>query len=137
VENTRDAIMQGIYVLAQAIPSMAQQGMDPVEPIRQIAEFGKQLQKGKQPEDIAVDVFAPKPKPAPPTTSPAAEEEGMGGPPPEGGAAPGVEGQQGVTPPGTTPQMPGARPDISIALAGLTSAGRPQMSNTVSRRRAV
>lgn len=140
LENTRDSIMQGIYAYAQSVPAMAAQGMDPAEALQRVAEIARGLQKGQAVEELVAKVFAPAP--APPQAPGA--EPGLGGPPGEGGAPPGGPGvpggpggQQGAQPPGTMPSMPGQRPDISIALAGLTSAGRPQMSNTVSRRRAV
>lgn len=133
MENARDSIMQGIYAYAQSAPQLAQMGQDPAVALQRVAEIVKGIQKGTPVEQVVAKVFTPEPPPQP--------EPGVegAGPPGEPGAPPGgPEGQPaGPTPPGTTPGMPGARPDISIALAGLTSAGKPQMSNTISRRRAV
>lgn len=126
-ENLREAIMQGIYAYAQTAPQMAQAGMDPGNALRQLAVISKGLQKGKAVEDVVAAAFAPPPEPEAPEDQLTPGEPGMGEP------------QMGQEPmaPGTAPTPAGAKPDLSIALAGLTSAGRPQMSNTISRRRAV
>lgn len=123
IENSRDALMQGIYALAQSIPAMASAGMDPSIPVTQIAEVLKGIQKGKPVETAVSEVFAPKP---PPETFPiSGTPEGM---PPAMGTNP-------------APVQPGAppgeqAPDIMTALAGLTQANSPSLQANVRRRRA-
>lgn len=140
-EKTRDAISQGIFAVAQAIPAMAQMGVSPAQTIQQLATFSKRVQRGDSAEDAALAAFAP---PAPP---PGQEDNGVPGAPNPGPGGPGGPGgtvgglnpsglMQGVAP-GQAGAPPGGKPDLSIAMAGLTSTGKPQMSNSVSRRRAV
>lgn len=136
VEDTRDALMQGIYGYVQSIPAMAQQGMDPADAVQKVSEIVKGLQKGRSVEDIVSQVFMPKPAPEAPPGEP-----GVPGMPP--GAGGGTGGglnpnglMQGVSP-GQAGQAPGGRPDLSVMLAGLTGSGKPQMSNFVMKRRRV
>lgn len=139
IEHSRDSIAQGIYAMNQAIPAMVAQGMDPTEVLRRSAEFVKLVMKGQTVEMAALDAFKPLP---PPKGSQVPGE----GPPEEGGPAgapgqlpPGMEPtglMQGVAP-GQAGSPPGGRPDLSVAMAGLTSSGKPQMTSSVSRRRAV
>lgn len=140
VEDTREALMQGIFGFAQSIPALAQQGMDPSDAVLKAAAVVKGLQKGRSVEDIVEEVFTPKPQPVPEGPPGAAGPGGPGGP---GGGMPGTGGglspsglMQGV-PPGQAGQAPGGRPDLNMMLAGLTSAGKPQMSSTIMRRRRV
>lgn len=139
VEDLRDALMQGIFGYVQAIPAMAQQGMDPAEGVLKTAAILKGIQKGKAIEEVAVDVFAPKPPPE----AMAPEEPGMPGAGGPGGGMSGTGGgldpsglMQGV-PPGQAGQAPGGKPDLSVMLAGLSSSGKPQMSQTLMKRRRV
>lgn len=139
VEDTRDALMQGIFGYVQAIPAMAQSGMDPSDAVQKVAAIVKGLQKGKSVEDVVSSVFMPQ---LPPEAEPGAEAAGPGGEPgagagPGGGAGGGLteSGLMTGVPQGQAGQAPGGRPDLSVMLAGLTSAGKPQMSNFVMRRR--
>jgi len=137
VEEMRDAIKQSIYGYVQSIPALAQQGMDPSDPVLKAAMLVKGLQKGESIEDVVQAVFAPPKPPVAPAS--AGEGMGSGGPPGMGGPASGLtdSGRMVGVPPGQAGQAPGGRPDLSVALAGLTSGGNPQMSSFVSRRRRI
>jgi hypothetical protein len=143
VEDTRDALMQGIFAYVQSIPAMAQQGMDPAEAVQKISAIVKGLQKGDSVEDVVSKVFTPAP--IPPEEDMASDqgvpgESGGGGAPgaaggPAGGLTP--SGLMTGVPAGQAGQAPGGRPDLSVMLAGLTSSGKPQMSNFLMKRRRV
>lgn len=143
VEELRDAIKQGIYAYAQSIPALAQQGLDPSEPVAKAAQLVKGLQEGKSIEDMVMQVFVPQ---APPAGMPApGGPEGMAGSGPGGGpGGPGGTGG-GLTesgrltgvPPGQAGQAPGGRPDLGVMLAGLSASGAPQMSAYTMRRRRI
>lgn len=140
VEETREAIKQGIYAYIQSIPAMAQQGMDPSEPVMRLVGIVDGLQKGRTIEEVVKEAFAPKPPP-----TPAPGPGGLGGPGDMGGMGPGGGGAGGVTDsglmrgvaPGQAGMAPGGRPDLSTMLAGITASGQPQMSSFTARRRRI
>ena len=144
VEELRESIKQGIYAYVQAIPALAQQGMDPSDPVMKAAMMVKGIQEGKTIEEVVMAVFVPA---APPPGSEAGPP-GMGGPDGSGGG-PGGGGPGGTgsgltdtglmkgVPPGQAGQAPGGRPDLSVMLAGLSAAGSPQMSAYTMRRRRI
>lgn len=145
VEETRDALMQGIFGYVQSIPAMAQQGMDPADAVQKVSAIVKGLQKGDSVEDIVSQVFMPA---MPPEAEQVPGGPGQGGGPggpggPGGGdlGGPGAgltpSGLMTGVPQGQAGQAPGGRPDLSVMLAGLTSAGKPQMSNFLMKRRRV
>lgn len=147
VEESREALKQGIYGYVQSIPALAQQGMmDPAEPMMKVAAIIKGLQKGDAIEDVVVKVFAPPPSPeAPPSGGPAdmAGAVGPGGPGPGGGGPGGPGGgltpsglMEGV-PAGQAGQPPGGRPDLSVMLNQLTGQGGAQMSSMTMKRRRI
>lgn len=126
VEETRDALKQGVFAMAQNLGAMIQNGMDPSQVLSQIATLIARRQKGDPLEDIVLKVFAP---PAPPETG-EAEDPGLEAPVPGGlgpnGLPPGVaQGQAG--------QPPGGQPTLQMMMAGLRG-GRPQIDAAVSRR---
>ena len=143
VEELRESIKQGIYAYVQAIPALAQQGMDPSDPVMKAAMMVKGIQEGKSIEEVVMAVFVP---PAPPPGQEAPNGLGGAGGP---GAAPGGPGGPGTgsgltdtglmkgVPPGQAGQAPGGRPDLSVMLAGLSAAGSPQMSAYTMRRRRI
>lgn len=144
-EDMREGIKQGLLAYVQAIPAMAQAGQDPADAVAKMAAIVEGIQKGDPIERVAAKVFAPAPSPpqagagpggAPPG-QPGTEPGGMGGP--GGGTVGGLDESglmQGV-PAGQAGQAPGGRPDLSVAMAGLTGNGQPQMSSYVMRRRRV
>jgi len=138
-EELRDALGQMLAGMAQAIPMMAQQGIDPLEPTRQIAEVIKAFRKGTPIEDAVVEAFTP-PEPPP----------GME-PDPATSGAPGSEAGSGEgLPPGMQPSglldgvaagqaglPPGGRPAMQQLLAGLTGGGKPNLQANVAQRRPI
>jgi hypothetical protein len=135
VEETREAMKQSIYGYAQAIPALAQQGMDPGEIVRQLVAVVRGLQKGRAIEEVVSEAFAPQPPAAPPAPGDGGPE-GPGGP---GGPSGGLTDSglmRGVSP-GQAGMAPGGRPDLSVMLAGLTGSGQPQMSAFTARRRRI
>lgn len=132
VEESRDAIKQAIFGMAQALPMLAQQGADPTTLIGNFAALIQALQKGKTLEDAAASAFAP-PAPSP-------EEQAEGGQQP-GGAPGGVP--EGMNPstgmpfgvaPGQAGMGQGGRPDLQYLLAGLGNNGKPALAANVVRR---
>lgn len=144
VEETREALKQGIFGYVQAIPAMAQAGQDPADAVGKLTAIVKGLQKGKPIEDVVSAAFAPRPVPAPPGAPTQASEEMAPGGAPAGPGGPGGVGggltesglMRGV-PSGQAGQAPGGRPDLNVMLAGLTGSGQPQMSAFTMRRRRV
>jgi hypothetical protein len=146
VEETREAIKQGIFAYVQAIPAMAQQGMDPADAVAKLSQIVTGLKKGKPIEEVVAAAFAPQPPKGPPPGVPAAEAEEVPGAEGEPGGPGGGGGLQGGltpsglmhgVPPGQAGQAPGGRPDLSVMLSGLTGSGNPQMSAFTMRRRRV
>jgi hypothetical protein len=148
VEETREAIKQGIFGYVQSIPAMAQQGMDPTEAVAKLALITKGLKQGKPIEEVVAAAFAPQPPKAPPAPEgpETIEGEATEGPPGVGGPG-GPAGQvgggltdsglmRGVAQ-GQAGQSPGGRPDLNVMLAGLSGNGQPQMSAFTMRRRRV
>lgn len=140
VEETREAMKQSVFAYAQAIPALAQQGMDPGDAVRKLVVIVEGLQKGQAIEKVVSEAFAPQP-PAQPAEAAAGGVTGPEGPGGPGG--PGAAGgltdsglMRGV-PPGQAGMAPGGRPDLSTMLAGLTSSGQPQMSAFTARRRRI
>ncbi len=141
VEETREAIKQGVFAYVQSIPAMAQSGIDPAEAVIRLTRITQGLKKGKPIEEVVSEAFAPLP-PKEPVQQPAGAEGEPGGP----GAGPagmGTEGgltesglMRGVAQ-GQAGQAPGGRPDLSVMLSGLTGSGQPQMSAFTMRRRRV
>ncbi len=141
VEETREAIKQGVFAYVQSIPAMAQSGLDPAEAVIRLTKITEGLKKGKPIEEVVSEAFAPLPPKAPATGPPTIEGETVPGQ--EMGGNPGAEGgltesglMRGVAQ-GQAGQAPGGRPDLSVMLSGLTGSGQPQMSAFTMRRRRV
>jgi hypothetical protein len=133
VEDSREALLQSIYALAQAIPALAQSGMDPAPVVHQMSMVIQGLPKGRAVEEVVAEVFAP-PEPAPaPGGAPGSEAPVEGGLGASGGLTP--SGLMTGVPAGQAGMAPGGRPDLSVMLAGLTAGGNPQMSASTMRRR--
>lgn len=122
-EQFEDALKAGIQGAMQAIPQMALQGMDPMQPLMQMAQVIKLREGGKPVHEAILEAF--KPKEAPQGASPA------------GGEAPGPVGPgqpQGAPqgPPGA-PGGQGGPMDMMQLLTNLKSGGQATM-NTRTRR---
>lgn len=138
VEETADALKQGLFGLLQGLGPMAAQGQDPRPFLRVAAEIIQGRQNGKPLEDLFVTAFSPQVM-----ADPAAAQQGQdptGAPPqsPGGGgqALPGQDPTSGL-PSGITPGqagMPaGGAPDLQTLIAGMRH-GNVQMDAAVSRR---
>ncbi|HEU4686483.1 MAG TPA: hypothetical protein VFS39_18395 [Nitrospira sp.] len=137
IEELRDALVQSVAAYAQSIPVLAQQGMDPSEPLMRITQIIKGRQRGKALEDVISESFAPTPPPGlTPGSSPGPGGPGEmspgGGPnfPPPGLRASGLP--VGVAP-GQAQMGPGGAPDLMTMLAGLNSGGGPTTNVNVKR----
>lgn len=124
VEETVDALKQGVFSYAQAIPMMAQQGLDPADAIRKISGVIAAREKGVAYHEAVSRAFeAPPPPPAAPTP-----DTGAAGP---GGAPSSLP--EGVAP-GQAGLPPGGRPDLQMLMANLSSTGKPVLGAGINRR---
>jgi hypothetical protein len=130
IETMRNSLMQGMSALAQSLPGMVQNGMDPTAIVKALADIVRGKQKGKQIEDVISDVFAPKPPPPAPGSEQAAVSDSAAAPGGAGGGSPLTpEGlQQGLATEG-----PNGRPDLSQLFAGVGPNGQAQLGGQVSR----
>ena len=131
VETMRNSLMQGMSALAQSLPGMVQNGMDPTQIVKALAEIVRGKQKGKAIEDVIADVFAPKPPPPAPGSEPAAASDTAAAPGSDaGGGSPLAPAglQQGLATEG-----PNGRPDLAQLFAGVGPSGEAQLGGQVSR----
>lgn len=121
VESLEEALKQGLMAYASQIPALAQQGMDPVRGLLQIATAIEDRQKGNTIHEAVLKAFEPTPE------EQAAAEQAAQDPLAAlmGGGAAGAPGAPAAGPEG--PQ------DLQMMLAGLTSAGNPNVQASVSR----
>lgn len=130
VEQHRDALMQSVTALAQAIPAMAMQGGDPTEIVMKLSSVIQALQKGDAIEDAVSKAFPAAP---PPPQTPASPEEAAAG-----GAGPGQTagppGPEGAGAPGGAPGGGDQASNLLMTLAGMTRGGQPNLQANVSRR---
>jgi hypothetical protein len=129
IETMRNSLMQGMSALAQSLPGMVQNGMDPTQIVKALAEIVRGKQKGKQIEDVIAEVFAPEPPPPAPGSEPAAASDSAAAPGGAGGGNP--LGNPSLTP-GSQSLGPNDRPDLATFFAGLSSAGNPVLQGGVS-----
>lgn len=134
IEELEDALKAGLNGLASQLPMMAQQGMDPTQPLLQIAQVVKDRKRGKAMYEAVLDALTPEPpEEAEAGMDPMAEALAAAGLPPE--AAGGMGG--GMSDPTAGPLQSGAgSPDLQMLFAGLSSAGQPNLQAGVSRRMA-
>lgn len=120
-EQFEDALKAGIQGAMQAIPQMALQGMDPLEPLRQMAQVIKLREAGNPVHEAVLKAFTPKepPQGAAGALAPQAGPAGPGGPQ---GAAQGLPG---------APE--GGERGMMEMLASLRGGGEVSM-NTRTRR---
>lgn len=114
-EQFEDALKAGIQGAMQAIPQMALQGMDPIQPLTQMAKVIELREKGRPVHEAVLEAFTP---PKAPEGSPEAQQ-GMVGPAPQGGAPGAAQGLPGA------PQGGG---DVMQMLASLKSSGQANMN---------
>lgn len=130
IEETRDATKQAVFGLAQAMPQLIAQGMDPSQAMQPFVQLIGRLQKGESFEKAAEAAFAPPPQPQQPQQPQLpGEQPGPGGP----GGPPGLQMPQVA--PGQAGMGPGGRPDLNYLLAGLSGQkGTPTLNAAVVRR---
>lgn len=118
-EQMSDALKQGIAGAMSAIPQMALQGMDPIQPLTQMAKFMKLREKGESVQDAILKAFTPPE--APQGASPL--DQAMGGP-----TAQGAPQTAAMAPSGAAQGQ-----DVMQMLASLRGNGEVNM-NTRTRR---
>lgn len=137
VNETEDAIMQGLFALLQSTGPMISAGMDPQPVLQSAAKFVRARRNGTPVEQAIQEAFMP-PEPTPEELA-AQQAQGadaaaaQGAAP--GGDVPGVNANglpTGVAP-GQAGLPPGGMPDISTLVAGLRG-GRPVMDGSITRR---
>jgi hypothetical protein len=144
IEDLRESLKEFIQAYAQSLPAMVQQGMDPTSAITKIAQIIDGRSKGQTLESLVMEAFEPPAQEATETSeagegSPGVEAaQGAAGMSPDmgsGAAAPpgGDFGSEGQGLAGNAPM--GSRPDVQSLLAGLTSAGAPNLRASISRTR--
>lgn len=133
MEQTTDALKQGIFAMLQSMGILVQQGADPADLLFRSAKLIELREKGKSMAEAIMEAFAPKETPKPKNAPVEEQAPAMG---PEGaGPAPGMQASGlpfGVAP-GQAGMGEGGRPDIQTILAGLTASGNPSMSTSVKR----
>jgi hypothetical protein len=131
IEELTDAAKQGIMAYVQSIGVMAQNGMDPSDPLRKLSALIAGIEKGKTIPELLPQIFTPPPPP-PDASAPGGQPGGGdGGMPPFGEQPSGL--LQGVAP-GQAGEGPGGRPSVQQLMAGMGATGAPKMSATVAQR---
>ena len=110
-EQFEDALKAGIQGAMQAIPQMALQGMDPMDPLMKMAKVIKLREGGKPVHDAVLEAFKPKEAPEGPPAAP-----GMPPGPTTLGGAPGAA------------MTPAGAPGMMEMLASLRGGGNAQMN---------
>jgi hypothetical protein len=130
IETMRNSLMQGMSALAQSLPGMVQNGMDPTMIVGALAAVVRGKQKGKAIEDVIAEVFAPKPPPPAPGNELAAASESAPAPGSDAGGGPLTpDGLQGAI----ATEGPNGRPDLAQFFAGVGPQGEAQLGGQVSR----
>jgi hypothetical protein len=133
LEQTSDAMLQGLFGIAQASGQLIAQGQDPMPILHGIAKFMDLRRKGKDTPAAMIAAFAP-PEPTP------EEQAAQAQPDAAAAGAPAEAGAGGLGAPQEAPlslagggaaQMPAA--GLQQLVAGLRN-GSPQMNASVSRR---
>jgi hypothetical protein len=134
IEDLTDALKQGVFGMAGAIPQLAAAGQDPTQLVNQIARMIDFRRAGK-PMDEAIQKALEPTEEEKAAAEAAAQAQATANPL---GAALGEAGA--ATPGGGNPVTPGVSPggnegmgSIQQLLAGLTSAGEPTLSSRVAR----
>lgn len=132
VEELREALKAAVQMTTQAIPALAQQGMDPSQLLQQISAVINARQRGVPVEKAVTDAFAPKPPPA-------AETAGgpMGDPMAQAEAAQAQQAAgalQGAPPPAA---QGGGQPAMMNLLAQLGTNGGAGLGAQVLRKQPI
>jgi hypothetical protein len=130
-EEIDDALKQGLFGLAAAIgsPELPQLGIDPRKIVQQMATIKVQRTKGKPLHEAVLKAFEP-------TEEELAAQEAEQMNPLEQMMAAEAEMEGGEVPArGLGSAAGGGGGDLQMLLAGLTPAGNPNLSASVSRMR--
>lgn len=130
VEQMEKSTIQSLSGLAQAIPQMVLNGMDPTQVVGLIAEVTRRVRKGEAIDKVISEVFAPEPPPAP--SSPA-DALATGAPGSDASGAGGTQDPTGDLVPGEMVGGPTERPDMAQLFAGISASGNPVLQGGVSR----
>jgi hypothetical protein len=128
LELVRGSILQAVAGLAQAVPTLAMNGQDPSEAVRQLAKIAELMQKGEAIESVIEKVLAPPEPPPAPMSPDAAALSGQPGVPGAGGEP--VPGELAASGP---PGAASGRPSLQMLFSGMTSSGKPNLQAGVSR----
>lgn len=131
IEAMEKSSIQALAALAQSIPQLVANGMDPTQIVGAIAEVTAQLRENKTIDEVMREVFAPQPPPASPegsATTPGATGAGAGEA--SGFGPEGLPSQLGLN---MATEGPNARPDLNMLFAGMSGAGKPVLQGGVSR----
>lgn len=141
VENTREALKQGLFALVQAAGPMAAQGQDPTLPIDLAADVVKARQNGQTLEDAvktAIATYQQKQADAMQQQQQAQQAQAAQAPPGAPGGLGASAGAGGLPPgvaPGQAEMPPGGKPTVQNLIAGFRgNANLPINSSTVQRR---
>ncbi|MFD6249390.1 hypothetical protein, partial [Streptomyces roseolus] len=132
IEQTTDALKQGIFAMLSSAGILAQQGMDPTMVLAQAASIIEMREKGIPMHEAVLKAFQPEPAPSTSATAPPGApgaEEGAGVP---FGMNPNTGAPGGVAP-GQAQMGAGGAPDMMSMLASLSASGRPNLSTAVKR----
>ena len=129
IETMRNSLMQGMSALAQSLPGMVQNGMDPTQIVKALAEIVRGKQKGKPIEDVIAEVFAPEPPPPAPGEPQAGADSGAAAPGSDAGGGNPLSPQQAAI----ATEGPSGRPDLAQFFAGVGPTGDAQLAGRVSR----
>lgn len=136
VEESRDAVKQAAFGLAQAVPQLVAQGMNPSQVMLPFVTLIQKLQKGDTFESAAMEAWAPPP--APPESPDLAadqQEPSAGGPGQPGGPPPTMNQLTPGVAPGQAGMGQGGRANLQYLLAGLSgSSGNPVLSASTVKR---
>lgn len=141
VEDTRNALKQGLFQLVSALGPMTMQGQDPTQIVSLVAQITKDRQDGKSIEDAALDAFATyaKAQQAAQAAAQQAQAEAAGGQPGADPGQPGGGGDAGALPEGVAQGQaglpPGGRPTVQNMLAGFRGQGNSAVLQDVLQRR--
>lgn len=134
IEQTNDALKQGLFGLLQALGQIAAQGGDPLPYLRATRTILKGRQDGKPLEELFISAFDPK------ALHPELAQQGDDGTAPGTGAPDAAGGQgspmdQGAPPGQGAAPIPGGQPSLQQLVAGLRgNSGTPNMTDDIRRR---
>lgn len=132
IEELRDSLKAAVAMMAQAVPAMTQQGMDPTLVLTQLSAVIDARQKGVPVEEAIAKAFAPPEPPPGQPASPEVQADPMAAAEAEM-AAQAAEAAGGGPAPGGMPGMQGGPPVMGL-LAQLGTNGQAGLGAQVIRK---